>query len=641
MLRQKGFYLVTFVYLVVVATMLPFRQLGFQDDFAYYRTVENLLNTGHLKVSEWAATTLVFQSYWGAVFSTIFGFSFKTLHLSVVVLFYFGLIAFYLILREIKVSEFKSVVATIFLLAFPSTLRQAFTFMTDVPYLSLMLISIYFGVRAIKTGRTKNVLISALVGMLAFLNRQIGICIPAALLLAFILRSVYEKKVLFKPILIIISFSLLIYGTYSYWLNLGDNKTLGQYLYLDADFQYLKMYMLPIGLHRLRPTSEIYEEAVYRAGYYIQYFLVIIFPLMFVFKNKEYRKILRLIIKSFRQIIFPFIFLGFLYWRVFLRSDFSGHWDLLIFRPPEILSAFSSVGMNLWKNIWNAALIIFFPIWLSMVGIGIKKFADLFTVATPISKIKKTVYSLFFCLVSLAIAFYFLIRGYSLFGRAFSASSFFIWFVLVSANTLFIFLVKNRFKRSGNIVGTSLTLFFFFLFIFHLVVNLVTHFTWWESYILPFTPLVVIGFLFLFKDREFGQLKSTLVVGLILIFSLSSAKIDYDQQGLLWEEAEKAVASGIVDPREVGIINWAWYPYFFQEKSYDEALVRVGGDKKKIGNVHTWWEDYEYRAKDWNTKLIFVSGPCEGRSSWKLVQKIEARSIFRDIRYCVYLKTDF
>ena len=68
---SKGFWIVSFTYLIVVLLMLPFREVGFSDDFAYHHSVGYLVNEGVLKINNWSATSLIFQVIWGAIFSFI------------------------------------------------------------------------------------------------------------------------------------------------------------------------------------------------------------------------------------------------------------------------------------------------------------------------------------------------------------------------------------------------------------------------------------------------------------------------------------------------------------------------------------------------------------------------------------------
>ncbi len=117
--KNKGFFAITAVYVGICIVMLPLYNKAYLDDFAYAQTVRNFVNTGILKISDWTAVTLIFQVFWGALFSRIFGFSLASLQLSTIVLLYFGLVAFYFILREIQLDDTISALFTLALLSFP------------------------------------------------------------------------------------------------------------------------------------------------------------------------------------------------------------------------------------------------------------------------------------------------------------------------------------------------------------------------------------------------------------------------------------------------------------------------------------------------------------------------------------------
>src|SRR5260221_12096586 len=124
----KGLIIVIFTYLVCIIAILPLRNLGYDDDFAYHHTVNNFLNTGVLKISQWSGPSAIFTTYWGALFSKIFGFSYKTLHFSVISLFFMAVLCFYFLLREFEIDDMKAMFFTIVLFTIAPIFRYTFTF---------------------------------------------------------------------------------------------------------------------------------------------------------------------------------------------------------------------------------------------------------------------------------------------------------------------------------------------------------------------------------------------------------------------------------------------------------------------------------------------------------------------------------
>ena len=122
----------------------PIRETPVDDDWAYALTVNHFLKAGQYELHPWAAANFPFQTAWGALFSSVFGFSFSTLRLSTLVLVFLGLIAMYRLARVLKINRNVSGLLVLVLLACPLFLKFSFSFMTDIPFLMMMIISTLF-----------------------------------------------------------------------------------------------------------------------------------------------------------------------------------------------------------------------------------------------------------------------------------------------------------------------------------------------------------------------------------------------------------------------------------------------------------------------------------------------------------------
>jgi hypothetical protein len=108
------------------------------DDWVYVWSVDHLIETGKLRVLEWSAHYPIVQVLWGALFSLVFGFSFGILRVSTLVVAWLGLLAFYLTLREMEIRPLAAAVGTLVLLCNPVLFMLSNSFMTDVPFVSIM-----------------------------------------------------------------------------------------------------------------------------------------------------------------------------------------------------------------------------------------------------------------------------------------------------------------------------------------------------------------------------------------------------------------------------------------------------------------------------------------------------------------------
>lgn len=231
-----------------------------------------------------------------------------------------------------------------------------------------------------------------------------------------------------------------------------------------------------------------------------------------------------------------------------------------------------------------------------------------------------------------------LFMGVSLFGGVFLKESYFIYFWMVFFGLAAIYVSLYAYNcKLKDLQHAPIALFLICFVLFQTLVTALGHHTW-EEYVLPYIPsfLVLIAWLLSSLGWEVSLPRAAVVVSFLMFFSLQEAKLGYDESGVKWEEAEKIVRSGDVDARQVGIINWAWIPYFYQEESYLKRLAEVGGDKRQLVQIHTWWEDpeYDYRRE----RLSFPLGACKHDYPDLLFKKeLQASSIFARTTYCMVL----
>src|SRR5205823_3783658 len=131
----------------------------------------------------WSSATFVLQAYWGALFAQLFGFSHSVLRASTLLLGALGVLAFYLLLRDL-LDRRRALLGALLLLANPLYVHLSYTFLTDIPFLTLALCALVCYVRALRGARFAAgwlVAGSALAGG-AYLVRQLGLALPLAAL---------------------------------------------------------------------------------------------------------------------------------------------------------------------------------------------------------------------------------------------------------------------------------------------------------------------------------------------------------------------------------------------------------------------------------------------------------------------------
>lgn len=184
--------------LAIAASILlvnPLYDYPVGDEWTYALSVQHLLATGRLRVPDESAASLVAQTLWGALFCWPSGFSFSALHLSTLALSLAGLWAFHrLCLLRLAdepagtVSPSFPLLAGLALWFTPIGFTLSFTFFTDVPFLALFLLALYFfaksGAALRERERARALVLGSLFSSAAVLVRQYAILLPVGFFLS-------------------------------------------------------------------------------------------------------------------------------------------------------------------------------------------------------------------------------------------------------------------------------------------------------------------------------------------------------------------------------------------------------------------------------------------------------------------------
>ncbi|NWJ97889.1 MAG: glycosyltransferase family 39 protein [Chloroflexi bacterium] len=183
------------LFALVALYINPLREAATDDDWAYARMVQHLLETGSYKLSDWASANLPFQVYWGGLFALFGGYSFSSLTFSTLFLAFVGLIAFYYLAREHGLDETQAGLLTLCLLVSPLRLRFSFNFMTDVPFLTLLTLALLLYTRALRWQSYGWMFVGSLAASAAILTRQFGLALVAGLLVTWIFSKGGKKRI--------------------------------------------------------------------------------------------------------------------------------------------------------------------------------------------------------------------------------------------------------------------------------------------------------------------------------------------------------------------------------------------------------------------------------------------------------------
>jgi len=169
---------------LAIVAVDPVREfLAHDDSWAYARMVRHLLTTGVYALDAWSAANLPVQTGIAAAAASVFGYSITLLRVTTLVTWAIGLWSFRALLRELQVDATRASLVTLAMLANPIAVLLAFTFMSDLPYVSWMLLALWQYARAWNRGSMVALLAGSFASACAIGTRQFGVALPMALLL--------------------------------------------------------------------------------------------------------------------------------------------------------------------------------------------------------------------------------------------------------------------------------------------------------------------------------------------------------------------------------------------------------------------------------------------------------------------------
>ena len=181
-IRQHAGLLAVIAGFLATALVVPvLAPVATTDDWGYTRSVEILVHEGRLTVFPVVAATAVFQLLWGWLFASIFGMTLGAMRLSTLTMTALGGIALYGLLGELDVPARRKALGLATYLFNPLSFILAYTFMTDAHFTALMTGATWFSARGTRSGKDRWLVAGSVLAACAFLVRQQGALIPAAI----------------------------------------------------------------------------------------------------------------------------------------------------------------------------------------------------------------------------------------------------------------------------------------------------------------------------------------------------------------------------------------------------------------------------------------------------------------------------
>jgi hypothetical protein len=200
-----------------VIIVQPIGEFPLNDDWSWSKTAKTLAETGSYQPTSWTEMTLVTNALWGALFCLPHGFSFTALRCSTLVLSLAGAFTMYALIRQLQRLRLLAVICALTLAFNPLYFALSNTFMADVPFTTLALLSALFFVRHLQSESATDLLIATAFAVAATLSRQMGLCLPFAFGITLWLKHGFQKRSMIRAVLpaLVCIISL---AAFQYWL---------------------------------------------------------------------------------------------------------------------------------------------------------------------------------------------------------------------------------------------------------------------------------------------------------------------------------------------------------------------------------------------------------------------------------------
>lgn len=209
--------IIVLLWILAVGAVKPVGEFPLNDDWSYSLAAKRLAEGEGYQPTGWTEMNLLSHAAWGALFCLPAGFSFTALRFSTLSLSLIGVLGLYGLIRQLHPSRGRALVCALALLFNAAFFSLANTFMADVPFTALAILSASFYVRYLKQEGWTNLWLGTLFALIATLSRQMGLCLPIGFGVALWLKHGLAKERLGRallPLLLCVGAHIIL----QYWL---------------------------------------------------------------------------------------------------------------------------------------------------------------------------------------------------------------------------------------------------------------------------------------------------------------------------------------------------------------------------------------------------------------------------------------
>jgi len=206
---QKNKLLLTLVLIFIISEIIvnPIGNFPLNDDWTYGKSVKTFLQNGIIDIGDFPAMSLFSHLMWGALFTKIFSFSFTVLRFSTLVSALISALVLNKLVFKITGSKLVAFIACLTLLFNPVYFNLSNTFMTDVNFITLLLLSLYFAFDFFETQKTLSFIMVFIVSVFIVLLRQYGAIVPFCFSFACLFLS--KKRWIYSGMCVILTIGVI------------------------------------------------------------------------------------------------------------------------------------------------------------------------------------------------------------------------------------------------------------------------------------------------------------------------------------------------------------------------------------------------------------------------------------------------
>ncbi len=212
--------LVTWIAMIAIAH--PWGDFPVNDDWVYAAAARSVLN-GHFEVYSFSSANVGVLAYWGALFARVLGDSADALRISTLCLGFVGIVALYALMRSIWGDRTIALVAALATIVNPIYFSLACTFMTDVPFVALVVLSMLAVMRGIERDDDRLVVAGLAVALVTTTMRQFAVVVFAGYALAHVVRRGVRWRTIVVALLPL-AIGLLLNEAFTRWLTWSGRK---------------------------------------------------------------------------------------------------------------------------------------------------------------------------------------------------------------------------------------------------------------------------------------------------------------------------------------------------------------------------------------------------------------------------------